>query len=157
MGVQCGPASHLTHNTHTPQGSEAVWGSLRYMLWGFVLGETHTRKLQQRRGPVTAKGAIQLGKALAHRPPGQSKATDGIVIARDFWQRGAPRARRWPGPNPKKWSSWVGFLWFPFSQALRSQGRKVNLSTRSGCVDRGMGARQEPARQAKLRLTVAPS
>lgn len=32
-GGQCDPASHfllhLTHNTHTPQGSEEAWGSLR--------------------------------------------------------------------------------------------------------------------------------
>lgn len=32
MGVLCDPASHfllhLIHNTHTPQGSEAVWGLL---------------------------------------------------------------------------------------------------------------------------------
>lgn len=113
--------------------------SFHYMLWGFVLGVTHTRKLREGI-PWLPKEPSNLGR----RWPAallDSKATDGIVIARDFWQRGAPRARRWSGPNPKKWSSWVGFLWFPFSQALRSQGRKVNLSTRGGCGDRRMEVR----------------
>lgn len=56
MGVQCGPASHLTHNTHTPQGSEAVWGSLCSMLWGFVLGVTH-KKTPTEKGSRDCQGS----------------------------------------------------------------------------------------------------
>lgn len=89
--------------------------SFHYMLWGFVLGVSDTHKKTQ-----TEKGSRGLPKEpsnLGRRWPAallDSKATDGIVIARDFWQQGAPRARRWSGPNPKKWSSWVGFLCFHF-------------------------------------------
>lgn len=65
------------------------------MLCGLVLGVT--QKKTQRRNPMTAKGA-NLGK----RWPAallDSKAADGIVIARDFWQWEAPGGRGWPRPR----------------------------------------------------------
>lgn len=129
-GVKCGPAScflsHLTQNLDSSGLRGGMGVTALDMLCGLVLGVTH--KKTQRRNPMTAKGAN-----LGRRWPTallDSKATDGIVIARDFWQWGAPGGRGGPGPNPKKGLSWVGFLWFPFSQAPKTRERKVSLSWR---------------------------
>lgn len=72
-GGQCGgsePPTHLAHNTHStgPAGG-MVMHAQSHVVGTCVGSDTH--KNTQRRDPVTARGAIQLGKALAHRPPGQ--------------------------------------------------------------------------------------
>lgn len=59
-------------------------------------------ELRQGRDLMYAKEAIPgLGKSW---PAAflDSKATDGIIIARGFWQQGAPRGKGGPGLNHKK-------------------------------------------------------
>lgn len=102
--------SHLTQSLDSQGLEEAQGWPNHYALWGRGMGRPHG--CQGRRWPAALL---------------DGKATDGIVIARDFWQRGAPRGGGGPGPNPKKGPSCAGFLWLPFSQAPISQGRKGNL------------------------------